>query len=68
LLTETLVVAADAVLARDLAALRGRVGGWRAAGGLEHHPRPPAEAIDGAISLRDSFDLRRSVTRTRAQA
>jgi N-acetylglucosaminyl-diphospho-decaprenol L-rhamnosyltransferase len=67
LLTETLVVTADAILARDLAALRGRLAGWRAAGGLEHRPRPPEEAIDGAISLRDSLDLRRSVSRQRAQ-
>jgi N-acetylglucosaminyl-diphospho-decaprenol L-rhamnosyltransferase len=68
LLTETVVVAADAVLAGDLAALRGRLAGWRAASGLEHHPRPPQEAIDGAISLRDSFDLRRSITRRRVRA
>jgi N-acetylglucosaminyl-diphospho-decaprenol L-rhamnosyltransferase len=68
LLTETLVVAGDAVLARDLAALRGRLAGWRAAAGLEHRPRPPANAIDEAISLRDSLDLRRGVVRERARA
>lgn len=68
LFTETLVVAGDAILARDLAALRGRLAGWRAAAGLEHHPRPPANAIDDAISLRDSLDLRRGVARQRARA
>jgi N-acetylglucosaminyl-diphospho-decaprenol L-rhamnosyltransferase len=59
LLTEMLVVAADALLARDLLALRGRLAGWRAAGGMTEHPKPPAEAIDHAISLRDSLELRR---------
>jgi N-acetylglucosaminyl-diphospho-decaprenol L-rhamnosyltransferase len=59
LLTETLVVCGDALLARDLTALRGRVAGWRAARGLARRPRPPAEAIDATISLRDSLALRR---------
>ncbi len=63
LLTETLVVGADAALARDLAALRGRLAGWRAARGVERHPRPPAEAIDATISLRDSLALRRNTPR-----
>jgi N-acetylglucosaminyl-diphospho-decaprenol L-rhamnosyltransferase len=65
MLTETLVVAADALLARDLAALQGRLAGWRAARGLERRPRPPAAAIDFAISMRDSLALRR--TRSPAQ-
>jgi N-acetylglucosaminyl-diphospho-decaprenol L-rhamnosyltransferase len=59
LLTEALVVAVDALVSRDLAALRGRLSGWRAARGLPHHPHPPLEAIDTTISLRDSFALRR---------
>jgi N-acetylglucosaminyl-diphospho-decaprenol L-rhamnosyltransferase len=63
LLTETLVVSADTVLSRDLNALRGRVAGWRAAGGMARHPRPPAQAIDPTISLRDSLALRRGVPR-----
>ena len=58
LLTELLVVAADALLARDLLALRGRLAGWRAASGMTRHPWPPATAIDDTISLRDSFELR----------
>jgi N-acetylglucosaminyl-diphospho-decaprenol L-rhamnosyltransferase len=67
ILTEALVVAADAMLARDLAAMRGRVAGWRAARGMERHARPPADAIDTDISLRDSLALRRGVTHRRPQ-
>ncbi len=63
LLTEALVVAADAVLCRDLQALRGRLEGWRAAQGCERHPWPPAEAIDHSISLRESLALRRGALR-----
>ncbi len=63
LLTETLVVSGDAVLTRDLAALRGRLAGWRAARGMERRPRPPAEAIDATITFRDSLALRRNVPR-----
>jgi GT2 family glycosyltransferase len=59
LLTETLVVCGDAILARDLTALCGRIAGWRAARGLAQRPMPPAEAIDATISLRDSLALRR---------
>lgn len=63
LLTETLVMSGDAVLTRDLASLRGRLAGWRAARGMERHPRPPAEAIDATITFRDSLALRRNVPR-----
>ncbi|HVR04533.1 MAG TPA: glycosyltransferase family 2 protein [Solirubrobacteraceae bacterium] len=59
LLTEALVVAGDAVLCRDLEALRGRLDGWRAARGRERRPWPPPEAIDYSISLRESLALRR---------
>jgi GT2 family glycosyltransferase len=59
LLTETLVVTADAMLARDLASLRGRLAGWRSARGLARRPRPPEKAIDRSISLRRSLALRR---------
>jgi GT2 family glycosyltransferase len=66
-LTEALVVAADAVISRDLAALQGRVAGWRTAAGLA--PRtPPPEAIDEAISLRDAIALRRGVYSGAARA
>jgi GT2 family glycosyltransferase len=67
LLTETLVVSGDAVLARDLAALQGRLAGWRAARGMERHPRPPAEAIDATITFRDSLALRWNVPRPPVQ-
>jgi N-acetylglucosaminyl-diphospho-decaprenol L-rhamnosyltransferase len=59
LLTEALVVAGDALVCRDLQALRGRLEGWHAARGRERHPWPPAEAIDHSISLRESLALRR---------
>lgn len=58
LITEALVIAADAALSRDLASLTGRLAGWRAARGLPRHPMPPREALDGSISLRDSLRLR----------
>ena len=58
LVTELAVVTGDTVLCRDLEALRGRVGGWRAASGLPRHPWPPSQAIDESITLRDSFRLR----------
>jgi len=59
LLTETVVVAGDMLLSGDLAALRGRVAGWRAGAGKGRLAMPPAEAIDRTISLRDSLRLRR---------
>ena len=61
LLTEAIVVAGDAVISRDLAALQGRIAGWRAAGGLPKHAFPPDEAIDHDISFRESIDRRRGV-------
>lgn len=61
LLTEAMVVVADAFVSRDLAALRGRVSGWKAGRGMPRHAMPPADAIDASISLRDSLRLRRGV-------
>ena len=66
-LTEALVVAGDAALARDLEALRGRVAGWRAAAGLPRRPPPPARAIEAGIGLRDAIALRRGVYRRAPQ-
>lgn len=66
LATETIVVVGDLAISRDLAALRGRLSGWRAATGRPRLPRPPAEAIDSAISFRDSLALRRGVYGRRA--
>ncbi len=66
LTTEAIVVLGDLALSRDLAALRGRVAGWRAAGQQPRSPRPPAEAIEPDISLRESLALRRGVYGRRA--
>ncbi len=59
LLTEAIVVAGDFVMSRDFAALRGRIAGWRAAGGRPPLPHPPAEAIASGIGFRESLALRR---------
>jgi N-acetylglucosaminyl-diphospho-decaprenol L-rhamnosyltransferase len=60
LLTEATVVAGDAVLERDLEALRGRIAGWREAANRPRSPAPPTEAIERSIGLRESLRLRRS--------
>jgi N-acetylglucosaminyl-diphospho-decaprenol L-rhamnosyltransferase len=59
ILTEGIVVAGDAVLSRDLAALRGRLAGWHAAKGVAARRRPPEDAIDAAIGFSESLHLRR---------
>jgi N-acetylglucosaminyl-diphospho-decaprenol L-rhamnosyltransferase len=60
LATEAVVVLGDAVLSRDVAALSGRVAGWRAARGLA--PRhASADALDPDIGILESFVLRRSI-------
>jgi N-acetylglucosaminyl-diphospho-decaprenol L-rhamnosyltransferase len=63
LLTEAIVVSGDVLMSRDLAAVRGRLDGWRAARGTKRLPKPPSGAIDPTISLRDSLALRRGVYR-----
>jgi N-acetylglucosaminyl-diphospho-decaprenol L-rhamnosyltransferase len=63
LFTEAAVASVDALANSDLRALRGRFEGWRAARGRPRHPKPPLEAIDTAISLRRSFELRRAAYR-----
>jgi N-acetylglucosaminyl-diphospho-decaprenol L-rhamnosyltransferase len=69
LATEAIVVAGDAVLARDLQALAGRLRGWREAAGQPASKSPPAEAIDARIGFLDSLRLRRGIylTPTAAQ-
>jgi N-acetylglucosaminyl-diphospho-decaprenol L-rhamnosyltransferase len=64
LATEAIVVVGDAVLSRNLSALRGRIAGWRAAGGVEPSPTPPREAIDPTIGLWESLRLRREIYAT----
>ena len=66
LATEAVVVLGDLAISHDLAALRGRVSGWRAGRDRPRLPRPPAEAIDAEIGLRDSLALRRGVYGRRA--
>jgi len=57
--TEAMVVVGDAlVYSRDVAALRGRWAGWRAARGLTRVPRPPEDAVDSRITFRRSVALR----------
>jgi hypothetical protein len=58
LITEVIAVAGDAVLSRDLTALRGRIAGWRAAGGKPRHLRPPADAVDPTIGMLTSLRRR----------
>jgi GT2 family glycosyltransferase len=62
LTTEAIAAGGDAVLySHDLAAMRGRVAGWRAAAGRPPHPRPPRDAIDDWITFTESLRLRRRV-------
>ena len=57
--TEALVVLGDAIVfSHDLAALRGRIAGWRAARGKGRVPRPPQDAIDRGITFLKSLALR----------
>ncbi len=66
LATETVVVLADLLFSRDLAALRGRLAGWRAGRSAPRLARPPAAAVDRTITFRDSLAMRRGVYRRRA--
>ncbi len=66
LATETVVVAADLVISRDLAALSGRLSGWRAGAGAPRRLPPPAEATDHTITFVDSLSMRRGVYGRRA--
>jgi N-acetylglucosaminyl-diphospho-decaprenol L-rhamnosyltransferase len=59
LATELITVLGDLVISRDLAALRGRIAGWRAGAGRPRLPYPPSDAIEAGISFRDSLALRR---------
>ena len=62
LATEAIVVVGDAlVFSHDLAALRGRIAGWRAAGGRPRNVPPPQDAVDRTITFWDSLRLRLGV-------
>ena len=67
LATDALIVTADAIINRDLSALRGRLAGWRAARGLAPRSVPPSDVIDASIGFRESLRLRR-VTYTSQQS
>lgn len=64
LLTEGIVALGDALMSRDLAALHGRVDGWRAGGEYERRPQPPIAAIDSEIDFGASLALRRVAHRS----
>jgi N-acetylglucosaminyl-diphospho-decaprenol L-rhamnosyltransferase len=64
--TEAIVVVGDLLVSRDLAALQGRLAGWRAGGSRARLPPPPPECIDHSIGFRDSLALRRGVYGRRA--
>jgi N-acetylglucosaminyl-diphospho-decaprenol L-rhamnosyltransferase len=66
LATEAAVVLGDLVISRDLAALRGRLSGWRAGRDLPRLPSPPRKAVDHSIGFRDALALRRGVYGRRA--
>jgi GT2 family glycosyltransferase len=61
--TEAVVVVGDAMISRDLSALRGRVAGWRAGGALERKQFPPRGALDQTIGFFESLRLRRAIYR-----
>jgi N-acetylglucosaminyl-diphospho-decaprenol L-rhamnosyltransferase len=66
LATEAAVVLADIAISRDLAALRGRMSGWRAGQPAPRLALPPSDAVDHTITFRDSGALRRGVYGRRA--
>ena len=66
LLTEAIVVLGDLAISHDLAALRGRVAGWRAGKTHAPLPLPPPESIDRRIGFGHSLALRRGVYARRA--
>jgi GT2 family glycosyltransferase len=56
--TEIIVVLADILMSRDLAALRGRISGWRTARARPRLRRPPSDSIETSIGFRDSLAWR----------
>jgi N-acetylglucosaminyl-diphospho-decaprenol L-rhamnosyltransferase len=66
LATEAVVVLGDLLLSRDLAALQGRLAGWRAGHSRPRLALPPEECIDRGIGFFDSLAMRRGVYARRA--
>ena len=58
LCTELIAVVGDMLISRDLAALRGRIAGWRAARTRPRLARPPLDCLDTSIGFRDSLAWR----------
>jgi GT2 family glycosyltransferase len=56
--TEAIAVLGDILISRDLAALRGRIEGWRAARSRPRLELPPAQSIDMSIGFRDALARR----------
>lgn len=50
----------DALVSHDLAAVAGRIAGWRAAHGLKRR-ETPTEALAREIGMRESLALRRGI-------
>ena len=61
LATEAVVVLGDPFISRDLAALRGRLAGWRAGRSRPRLAPPPAECLDRSIDFRGSLAMRLGV-------
>jgi N-acetylglucosaminyl-diphospho-decaprenol L-rhamnosyltransferase len=57
--TEAIVVVGDALLSHDLAALRGRLAGWRSARRIVQR-RPPGDGVDQTIGFLRSLRLRQA--------
>jgi N-acetylglucosaminyl-diphospho-decaprenol L-rhamnosyltransferase len=66
MLTEAIVVAGDAVLSHDLAALRGRLAGWRAARRIVQR-KAPGDGLDQTIGFLTSLRLRQADRMTESQ-
>jgi GT2 family glycosyltransferase len=64
LAAEAGVVAVDTVIGRDLAALRGRLAGWRAAGNAR--APVPSDAVNPEIGFREALRRRRAVLAARS--
>jgi N-acetylglucosaminyl-diphospho-decaprenol L-rhamnosyltransferase len=64
--TEIVVVLVDLLVSRDLAALSGRLSGWKAAKDTPLRSSPPPEATDRTITFTDSLAMRRGVYGRRA--
>jgi N-acetylglucosaminyl-diphospho-decaprenol L-rhamnosyltransferase len=60
--TELIAAVGDAVVfSHDLAAVRGRIAGWRGAAELPRRPWPPEDAVDRRITFSRSLRLRLGV-------